>query len=69
MRVGFVLPAERVRAFDPFAWVPPEFRDRVLGAECCAWSEEIADRAELDYKVLPRLAAFAEAFHRPSRTI
>ena len=65
VQAGFVLPAERVRAFDPLAWVPAEFADRVLGGECCAWSESIHDRAELEYKVLGRLAAFGEALNRP----
>ena len=67
VKAGFVLPAERVRAFDPLSWVPPGFRDRVLGAECCAWSEAIHDRAELDYKVLGRRAAFADAVRGPSK--
>ena len=61
---GWTLPADRVRAFDPFSFVPPDLAGRVLGGECCAWSESIHDRAELEYKVLGRLAAFGEALNR-----
>ena len=66
MKNGWTLPAERVRAFDPFAYVPPELSGRVLGGECCAWSEAIHDRTELEYKVSHRLAAFGEAMRRAS---
>ena len=58
---GWTLPASRVRAFDPFALVSPGLSGRLLGAECCAWTESIHDRAELEYKVLNRLAAFGDA--------
>ena len=64
MKNGWTLPAGRVRAFDPLAYVPPELSGKVLGAECCAWSEVIHDRAELEYKVSSRLAAFGEAMLR-----
>ena len=66
MKNGWTLPAGRVRAFDPFAYVPPELSGKVLGGECCAWSEVIHDRAELEYKVSHRLAAFGEAMRRVS---
>ncbi len=58
---NWTLPAERVRAFNPFAFVPPELFGKVLGGECCAWTEVIHDCAELEYKVLNRLAAFGTA--------
>ena len=61
---GWTLPAERVRAFNPFAYVPPELSGKVLGGECCAWTEVIHDRAELEYKVFNRLTAFGEAMLR-----
>ena len=56
-----LLPASKVRAFDPHAGIPDEYRRQVLGAECCAWSETLCDRAELEYKTLHRLPAFAAA--------
>ena len=50
-----------MRRFDPLAGVPTKYRDKVIGGECCLWSEFVHDRKELDYKVLRRLPAFAEA--------
>ena len=64
MRNGWTLPAERVRAFDPFAYGPSELSAKVLGGECCAWTEVIHDRPELEYKVFNRLTAFGEAMLR-----
>ncbi len=64
------LPAAKMRAFDPEAGVPEELRSHILGAECCAWSEILCDRAELEYKTLNRLSAFAEAVTRgPAETV
>ncbi len=61
LKNGWTIPAERIRAFNPFTYVPPELAGKVFGGECCAWTESIHDRAELEYKVLDRLAAFGDA--------
>ena len=61
LRNGWTLPVERIRAFNPFAFVSPELSGKVLGGECCAWTEVIHDCAELEYKVLNRLTAFGQA--------
>jgi len=58
---GETLPAAKMRLFDPLAGVPRIYRNKVLGGECCLWSEFVHDRKELDYKVLHRLPSFAEA--------
>ena len=58
---GETLSAAKMRLFDPLAGVPTKFRNKVLGGECCLWSEFVHDRKELDYKVLNRLPSFAEA--------
>jgi hexosaminidase len=68
MESGMVLPSARLRAFDPLSFVPPAYADKVLGGECCAWTECIHDRAELDYKVWNRLAAFAEGMRAGLRS-
>lgn len=60
---GEILPASKMRLFDPLAGVPTKYRDKVIGGECCLWSEFVHDRKELDYKVLHRLPAFAEALN------
>lgn len=38
----------------------PKARERILGLECCLWTEWIEDEAKLFYNLLPRLAAAAE---------
>ena len=72
LKANLRLPAEKVRRFDPLAGIPDDCRDHIVGGECCAWTEAIHDRAELDYKVLNRLEAFARAMGRhgpqPGRT-
>lgn len=55
------LPAAKMRAFSPRANFPDELKGRVLGGECCAWSEFMYSREELEYKTLTRLPAFAAA--------
>ena len=55
------LSAEKMRAFSPRANFPKELKGRVLGGECCAWSEFLYSREELEYKTLTRLPAFASA--------
>ena len=62
------LPNAKLRRFDPNEDVPEAYRARVLGGECCAWSEAIRDVGELRYKCLSRLPAFAEAIGRDRRT-
>ncbi len=68
LRNGWTLPAERVRAFNPFSYLPCDFSHHVLGGECCAWTEMIHDCDELEYKVLNRLAAFGNAMREAGRT-
>ena len=34
--------------------------DRILGMQACIWSERVADREDMQWKMLPRLAALAE---------
>lgn len=55
------LPAEKVRSFDPLAGIPPEATKRILGAECCIWTEVVHSPEELRFKAFNRLGAFAQA--------
>ncbi|MBO7237469.1 MAG: beta-N-acetylhexosaminidase [Kiritimatiellae bacterium] len=51
-----------VYAFDPLAQMPTdETKSRVLGAECCLWTECIWNEYDLAWKTWPRALAFAEA--------
>ena len=48
-------------AFDPLAGITDGARGRVLGAECCMWSECVWNEYDLAFKLWPRACAFAEA--------
>ncbi len=34
--------------------------DRILGMQACIWAERVADKADLEWRLLPRLAALSE---------
>lgn len=53
--------APQPAAFDPLKGIPKVLRGKIIGGECCAWTEEIALPEELDFKVKARLAAFGDA--------
>ena len=52
---------EGLRAFDPLAGIPAEFAGRILGAECCCWSEGTREAETLLRKTWPRAELFAKA--------
>ena len=54
------LPLSVAYTFNPLAGMSAEARGRVLGAECCAWSECIWNEYDLAFKLWPRGFAFAE---------
>lgn len=60
MNSGVKLPKEKIAEFDPCADIPAELRGRILGGECCAWSEEIHGEEELRYKTFGRMEVFAK---------
>ena len=47
--------------FDPYRGMTPAARKNVIGAECCMWSECTWNLYDLEWKLYPRLCAFAEA--------
>ncbi|AXI77765.1 beta-N-acetylhexosaminidase [Peterkaempfera bronchialis] len=61
--VGFVRTVADVYRFEP---VPPQLRDdpaaaaRVIGAQANMWTEMADSARDVDYRLFPRLAAFAE---------
>ncbi|MFD5564590.1 beta-N-acetylhexosaminidase [Kitasatospora griseola] len=59
--VGWVRSLEDVYRFEP---VPPQLDERaarhVIGTQANIWTEFMFDGRDVDYKVFPRLAAFAE---------
>lgn len=60
---GMTLPVSRIGKFDLEKNLPDKLKGRILGGECCAWTEEIASDAELDFKVKKRLAAFGDMLY------
>ena len=63
---GGYLPLEKVYAFDP---TPKELsaaeRSYILGAQANLWTEYIPTTQQVEYMVLPRLAALAEVLWTP----
>lgn len=52
---------KNVYSFNPYSLIPPESKGRVLGGECCLWTECIWNEYDLAWKLWPRGLAFAEA--------
>ena len=57
---GGKLPLEKVYSFDPRAGIPQEFHSRILGGQCCNWSEYTWNEYDLEWKMWPRTCAMAE---------
>ena len=56
-----VITLEKAKAFDPMRDIPEELRGRVLGGECCNWTECTVTPEALERKMWPRAAAIAAA--------
>ncbi len=54
-------PLSKAYSFDPLFGVPDAAKPRVMGAECCMWSECVWNEFDLAFKLWPRACAFAEA--------
>ena len=48
-------------SFNPLSGMTDAAKKRVLGAECCMWSECVWNEYDLAFKLWPRACAFAEA--------
>lgn len=57
---GGFLPIEKVYAFNPYEGLSVEQRELVLGVQANLWTEYIHDMLQLEYMLLPRLAAMSE---------
>ena len=51
---------EKAYSFDPCLGVPANLRGRILGGQCCNWSEQTLSPQELQWKMWPRTCAIAE---------
>ena len=54
------LPFEEVYRFDPFEGVEPRNRGKIIGGQCCNWTERTLNRHDLEWKMWPRALALAE---------
>ena len=64
---GGYIPLEKVYSFDPYAGLETEQRKLVLGIQANLWSEYIPSLSQLEYMMLPRLAALSETAWSPSK--
>ena len=55
------LPLEKAYRFNPLAGITEAAKPHVLGSECCMWSECTWNIYDLEWKLFPRICAFAEA--------
>ena len=54
------IPLKTVYLFDPLAGMPEEVRGKIVGGQCCNWTEYTASRDELEWKMWPRALAMSE---------
>lgn len=57
---GGSLTLEKVYSFDPMTGIPESGRSRILGGQCCNWSEYTWNEYDLEWKMWPRGCAMAE---------
>ena len=60
------LPLAKAYAYDPLDGIPEGRRGRILGGQCCNWSEYTCNETELQWKMWPRACATAEVFWSPA---
>lgn len=56
------LSLAKVYAYDPLDGIPKNLSERILGGQCCNWSEYTCNETELQWKMWPRTCAAAEVF-------
>lgn len=60
LAIGGYIPVSKVYEFDPLLGLSPEERKNILGLQANVWTEYIKDFIQVQYMLLPRLAALAE---------
>ena len=58
--IGGYLPLERVYSLEPTAGIPDESKKYVIGAQANLWTEYIPSFRQVEYMVMPRIAALSE---------
>lgn len=57
---GGRITLEKCYSFDPCEGIPDELRGRILGGQCCNWTEFTWNEYDLEWKMWPRACAIAE---------
>lgn len=66
--IGGYLPVEKVYSFEPTAELNEEQAKHILGAQANLWTEYIPSTQQVEYMILPRMAALAEVqWTRPEK--
>ena len=60
LAIGGYLPLERVYSLEPTAGIPNEYKKYVIGVQANLWTEYIPTFSQVEYMVMPRMAALAE---------
>ena len=60
MAIGGSLPLERVYSLEPTAGIPDEYKKYVIGVQANLWTEYIPTFSQVEYMIMPRMAALAE---------
>lgn len=60
LAIGGYIPVSKVYEFDPLLGLNPDERKNILGLQANVWTEYIRDFKQVQYMLLPRLAALAE---------
>ncbi len=60
LQIGGHIPFEMVYAWDPYVNLEGEARDHIIGVQCNMWSEYLKSIREVEFMLLPRLAAMSE---------
>lgn len=58
--IGGYVPLERVYSLEPTAGIPDENKKYVIGAQANLWTEYIPNFRQVEYMVMPRMAALSE---------
>ena len=59
-REGRIITLEKSYSFDPVADIPEGLRNRIIGGQCCMWSEYLWNEYDLAWRMWPRTFATAE---------
>lgn len=60
LAIGGYVPLERVYSLEPTDGIPDEYKKYVIGVQANLWVEYIPTFSQVEYMVMPRMAALAE---------